>query len=209
MARSEFGPRFGQDFSINVGTKKYIGDVQVTVVRKFKEFHKPKKAGNVALHEASHVVVLDDRGKAIKEATINPGAEYLGKVEAEFDPAGAVAAHANGFNGTSHDLLITKIQGYNPETYIPVAREILSRRNPDVDAIAEALEEKKTLGPGEIKKVFSEVNAKKKENNKVMTDVIINDKNGGRREIKDIPVFGGKVMLPGEWICFSGKKIAA
>ena len=110
-----------------------------------------------ATHEAMHVVAAIQNGTGVESATIIPGTGYLGLTKlAKPDAVAAMAPHSMGASGTGYDVYIAGIIG-NAGHAQSAARSIISSHMEEVEAVAIALEEKKSVGSGDIKKAIYDV----------------------------------------------------
>lgn len=97
-------------FKIGLGTE-YIGKTRVSVVPKHEQKRGPRPASSVATHETEHAVTAIVNGTPVESVTIIPGPGYNGLTKlARPDPIAAVAPHANGRDGTSHDVLLQNLE---------------------------------------------------------------------------------------------------
>lgn len=199
------------EISIGAGRAEYIGNTRVSVVPKFehpRSSHKP--ASSVATHEAEHAVVAIANGTPVESVTVIPGPGYNGLTKlSRPDPIAAVAPHANGRDGTNHDVFITQLGGHNVEALSGIARNITDKKRPHIDEVARTLDAKGTLSGRDIKKVMRKVDKEKSEPIKKKADVFISRPDGTNKEISDIPYSGGIVIFPGEWVPVTGKKPVA
>lgn len=200
---------------IGLGTE-YIGNTRINVMQK-PEQARPNRgpASSVARHEIEHAVTALENGTSVESATIIPGPGYNGLTRlSRFDPIAAVAPYANGRDGTSHDVFITKLSGHNPEALSGIARSITDKKRSHIEEVARKLDEKGTLSGDEIKRVMRKVDKEKSEPKFKKADVFITDANGGQKEINNVDVRGGKVavpidLVPGKWTPMPGKPAVA
>lgn len=158
---------------------------------------KKKATNSTAKHEAMHVVAAINNGTSVESVTIIPGPGYSGLTElSRPDPVAALAPHANGADGTSFDVYIAGLMGHSPESLGGVARGIIGAHQEEVEAVAVALEEERTLGSGGINKAIEEYKVPKYDTAKISVQA----PDGEQKEIKSIKVEQNQVMIPGVWI---------
>ncbi len=184
---------------IGLGTE-YIGSTRVIVVPKFTQQRFTRSpVSDTARHEAKHAVVAEANGTSVKRVTIVPGPGYGGLTElSRFDPIAAMASH--GEKGTGHDRLITRINGHDENAMARAAKDFISKNGEEVDAVANALDKNKTLDGNKVRKIMKEVYEEKNKPPMKKADVFISDTNGGQKEINNIDISAGTVMIPGEWV---------
>lgn len=108
-------------------------------------------SGIVAEHEAFHAVALGLN--EFDSATIIPDNDALGKTRAKrrVTPIAAAAPAAFGYPGIRHDMQMVQSLGVNPESAKAAARTALSGQWPEIIAVAQMLQEKKRIGPDDMR----------------------------------------------------------
>lgn len=185
---------------IPIQKKSLPNGVRVNVVEtKFQEIKK-RIPGSTAIHEAKHIVAAS---VPVIMATIIPSRRegYNGLTQlAAFDPVAAVAPYATGSSGTGHDTFIVERMGYSVSSLAGTARRRINKNWDKVIAIADALEEKGTIGTQEIRRAMQE--GSKKENTTEKSEVLfsITNRKGKEKLLKRVAIENGNVLIPGEWI---------
>lgn len=148
----------------------------------------------VAIHEARHSAL----GR-VKSVSIVPGPGYLGITipDGPINLLAAVAPHAGGSDGTSHDLNIVRMHGYNPDSLMGAARSELAANKDRINAIALGLQREKTLTSSGIERVVFEYN----QANFTSATVLVESPQGEVRE-KKVPVRDNIAMIPQEITIF-------
>jgi len=181
---------------IETGKTSFIEGVKFRV-----ELNVPEKKivpGGTATHEAMHVVAALGNGTGVESATIIPGAGYLGLTKlSKPDAVAAMAPHAMGAGGTGYDVYIAGIIG-NAGSAESAARGIINSNMDKVMAVAQKLEENKTLISSDISNVLFELKNPSPEE----ATLYIENSN---REVteKSVEIKNNTVMIPDEWVNLS------
>ena len=195
--------RFEAGMTIGINETKWVAGFKISTEGK-DPTPKKKSTNSTAKHEAMHVVAAINNGTSVESVTIVPGPGYSGLTElSRPDPVAALAPHANGADGTSYDVYIAGLMGHSPESLGGVARGIIGAHQDEVEAVAVALEEERTLGNGGINRAIEEYKRPKFETAKVS----IQNSEGGRVEISKAEVRDNIVMVPEVWYSLAEKKI--
>lgn len=120
----------------------------VTVQARIIEPLKRPIPGETAEHEAAHVVAAGE----IVYATIIPSGNALGATKpVRMTAAAAAAAEAMGHSGTGWDMFLTEhYLGVDPGIAKSAAKAALSGRQEEIEEVASLLEERKTIGQGDV-----------------------------------------------------------
>src|SRR5579872_3516200 len=180
------------------GTKQ---EVSISVTKRLRRPVSPPDG--TSLHEAAHVVAAQADG-GIHEATRQPSSTYLGATwPVNMTAASAMAAAALGFDGTGWDEFLTKhLLGVDPESAKSSALSALSGRMDYLQAVAEKLQERGTIGQKDVDEAYREVDEKKQG----IWDVQINVTNAdGTTTLHETRSKDDTVMVEGEWVIL-GKK---
>src|SRR3989344_3867669 len=130
----------------------------ITVTARKIETAKPIP-GSVALHEAAHVVAAGE----IVMATIRPTGDALGTTQpVKMTAAAAAAPEALGHDGTGWDMFLTEhVLGVDPGTAKAAARSALAGRHDELHEVAILLEERGTIGQGDVNEARQNVSEKR------------------------------------------------
>ena len=105
-----------------------------------------------------HAVVAKRRGLSVKTATVRPGPGYLGMVDTgAYDAPTFMAPAAMGCDGGGHDEAVVEYFGDSKSAAASVGRSIVNENPHEVAAVANLLDEKGTVGDGEIQTRMNEV----------------------------------------------------
>jgi ATP-dependent Zn protease len=114
-----------------------------------------KKPGETAYHEAEHAVIEPHH---VKNVSIVPGTGYNGITEmTKMSATVALGPHSRGRKGTGWDRFIASQMGVNISAAESAARAILASKEHEVEEVAYALEERKTLSGTELMAVIRSV----------------------------------------------------
>lgn len=114
--------------------------------------------GDTEEHEAKHAVVALVNGTNVEHASIIPEGNSLGHVLLSSpDAVSAVAPHADGHGGTSHDLMIIRMMGLSPDQVKGRALDILRKYKKHIRAVASELKRKKRLSGQQIQDTMRRV----------------------------------------------------
>ncbi len=183
-------PRIGID-----GTN-YINGAKVTVAP-VAEAPKPK-AGDTAKHEATHAVVAEATGTAVDYMTIVPDRKkgYKGlTVLREPNSIVAAAPHGVGHKGTSHDMRVATFISGNPEEAAKIGKKIAEKNEDKISAVASELESKKNLSGNEVRTIMDKAERQEKKVN-----VVIENPDGTKKEIKNQTSERGVVVFDRKWV---------
>lgn len=180
------------------GTKQ---EVSISVTKRLRRPITPPD--RTSLHEAAHVVAAQVDG-GIHEATRQPSSTYLGATwPVHMTATSAMAAAALGLDGTGWDEFLTKyLLGVNPETAKSSALSALSGRMDYLQAVAEKLQERGTIGQKDVDEAYKEVDERKQGIWEVQVNVT--DENG-TTTLHEVRSKNDTVMVEGEWVIL-GKK---
>lgn len=157
--------------------------------------------GSTAIHEAMHAVAALENGTSVDSVTIVPGDGYLGLTKlGKADAVAAMAPHSMGKAGTGHDVFIAGIIG-NAGAAESVARGIINSNMDKVEAVASVLEEKRTIGSGEIHSAIDEI-----KNPKPISVTLFIESPTGEQRKERVEVRDNIVMVPGVWVNVSEKQ---
>jgi hypothetical protein len=132
-----------------------------------------------SLHEALHIITAENNGTSVESATIVKSGNALGSTQlSRPDAASAMAAHAHGHSGTSWDVYITTRMGVNTQTASSTAVAIVNENYHQLNPVAVALEENRTMSGTEIRSVIREADEDKKYGPKIKVDVYIKNQEG-------------------------------
>lgn len=146
-------------------------------------------------HETEHSVAGIEDGIHIKKVTTIAGPGYLGLTEpASFSTVAAVAPHANGRGGTSHDLFVAEMMGADVDSAEKVARDIIAQKEDHIGAVARHLHVKRTLTGSEVEAIMDDVDKGDK------VDVVIKRPNGEVRRFPGLRTHESTIMIPDEWV---------
>lgn len=175
-------------------------EVSISVTRRLT---RPITPEPTSLHEAAHVVVAQADG-GIDKATNQPSSTYQGATwPVHMTAASAMAAAALGMDGTGWDEFLTQhILGVNPEGAKSSALSALSGRMDYLQAVAEKLQERGTIGQKDVDEAYKEVDDKKQGIWDVQVQVT--DENG-TTTLHETRSKNETVMVEGEWVLL-GKK---
>jgi hypothetical protein len=163
-----------------------------------RQVFRRKNPGETALHEAEHAVVAEANGTAVKRVTTVPGSGYLGLTElSRFDPLAAVAPHANGRNGTAHDLVMVSHAGADSHAATHAARHILREKRTHILEVAQTLEERRTIGRSEVLEAIDIA-----ENGREVI-IFIEKSNGSQKKISGIKTKDAHIPIRQEWFVIS------
>ena len=187
--------RFEAGMTLGINETKWVAGFKISTEGK-DPTPKKKSTNSTAKHEAMHVVAAINNGTSVESVTIVPGPGYSGLTElSRPDPVAALAPHANGADGTSYDVYIAGLMGHSSESLGGVARGIIGAHQEEVEAVAVALEEERTLGSLGIKRAIEEYKRPKFETAKVS----VQTPDGDRVEISKAQVRDNIVMVPNVW----------
>ena len=177
-----------KEFDIAIGKTNYIDGLQISINRTRRKV----SPSGTAIHEAKHVVAARHNGTGIRMATIHPGVGYSGMTElSRPDAVAALAPHATGEGGTSWDVQIAEDIGSAGAA--GAARAIINSNMEEVFAVAEALEEQKTITGTGVEKAISDMD-------KEDVSISIVDVAGNFKELSQTVTKGEILMIPGEWV---------
>lgn len=144
--------------AIPVGQVTYRENLRFETRERIPEWKK-KIASTVAIHEAIHADVSEAViFRSVDGASIIPGETYSGITYINrMSAVAAVAPHADGCDGTGHDLHIAELMGADISATAAVAKGIINTHRDEIQAIAVALDEKKTVSGDEIRSIIAEV----------------------------------------------------
>lgn len=184
--------------NIEAGRTHYIGEFKLTLDAPLT--YKKTVPGGTAIHEAKHVVAALQNGTSVESVTIIPGAGYLGLTKlSRPDAVAALAPHATGESGTSYDVFIaSQIGAAGAES---AARSIINGNMEKVEAVAQALEENKSLGSGDINRTIYKLDHPDPE----FATLVIQSPDGERVE-KKVEVRDNIIVADGLVEIFSAKK---
>lgn len=132
------------------GQAKKLQDGSTVTVR-IKNPLQRFRASETALHEIEHAFVGAKRGVGIEEVSVVPGPGYLGFTRfSRPDAVAAAAPHANGRDGTEHDMNIVEHLGADESSACSAARTILAGREKLIEQLAGFLEFKQSIDGGEF-----------------------------------------------------------
>ncbi len=152
-------------------------------------------ASETDYHEAEHSVAGIEDGIHINKVTNIAGPGYLGLTEpASFSAVAAVAPHANGRGGTSHDLFVAEMMGADIGSAEKVARAIIAQKEEHIGAVARHLHIERTLTGSDVERIMDDVDKGDK------VDVTIKRPDGEIRQFPGLRTHKPTVMIPGEWI---------
>lgn len=98
-----------ESIRVEIGSTQYIGDSKVEVSYEEEPFAPTNETDE---HEADHIIAGVEDGAHLIKASSRPGPGYLGITMFDrYTAAGAAAAHANGRDGTSHDVRVIRNNG--------------------------------------------------------------------------------------------------
>jgi hypothetical protein len=144
---------------VPVGETTVLGNGTRVEVVKRKKPKKRRSFGATAIHEARHAVTAEANGTSVVYATIIPGPGYLGLTQlSSYDAAAVAAPHAHGDDGTSGDEAILAQEGHSVEGAGAKARAILADKSEQVEAVAEALQQKGSISGGTIRAIMGAIN---------------------------------------------------
>ena len=118
--------------------------------------------GSTAKHEAAHIIAAQASG-GIALATIIGTSEYAGATwPVVMTAMAAMAAKADGHDGYGWDEFMTQfILGVNPNAAASSAASYLASRHDYMYVVASKLQEKGTIGQGEVDEAYREVDDEK------------------------------------------------
>lgn len=186
---------------VEVGKKKRLANGVEIVASKLKE--QIINPSDTARHEATHIVVAGQ----IRRATIIPSGNALGSTEpVEMTAAAAMAAHAMGHDGTGWDEFLTKfLLRVNPESAASVARAVLANKEEELQAVAEELEEKKTIGQYDVERAYQKAERRRQRIDRAKIVVL---RPNGKSEEHELESHHNIVMIPGRLYDVKGKQAA-
>lgn len=184
----------GVDFNI-AEIKKY--SIVQGAVKNLDNISCPK---DTAYHESVHAVTAVSNGTSVDSVTIVPGVGFLGLTRlSKPDAIAAIAPHADGCSGTSHDLHIAESLGHNPSSLAGIARGIISQNRAEILEVRRKLHEKGTLTGGEVNDAINEAREKKNNNARSIKEItLFVSKEGGNLE-KIVYTREGKKFRPKAW----------
>lgn len=166
----------GLEATIGINESRYFGDhLKVSTEKIAPKKTVPKSA--VSVHEAKHAVAAWVNGTAVESMTIEPGPGYLGMTKlSRPDAVAAAAPHATGSDGTSHDVYLIGLMGRDVQAASNAARDIISANQDKVMALAELLEEKRTVDGFSIEHTLRELDNKKDKVKITVEDLVNNER---------------------------------
>jgi len=189
--------------SFKAGDRKYLpdGGVLSAVAKpdRRKGLNKKTNPSNTALHEATHAVVAAENGTPVENGTVIPGPGYLGLTKlGRPDPIAAVAPHADGMSGTSHDVKITNMMGHDESSLAGTARSIMNKNRAKIIKLANFLDGNKSATGSDVENIRRQVdNREKNEQNTDGIEITI------KRPSGEVVVFertrDGKILIPNNW----------
>ena len=185
--------------SLRVGDKLTIE--HGLVVTALKKPSRRTSPGHTALHEAAHIEVAG----VIQWATIIPSSTYQGAtMPASMTAASAMAAAALGMEGTGWDEFLTEhILGVDPHSAKNAALSALSGRYDYMEAVAEELEEKGTIGQADVEIAHEKVQRRRRGVWNVQVQVVEPD---GKVEEFDAESEGDTILIRDEWITIASQE---
>lgn len=183
---------------INKGEATFYEGYKITSI--MPEAKPPIVLQGKTVHEAKHVVAAELNGTAVQSATIIAGVGYEGlTILSKPDAVAALAPHATGESGTGHDVMIAELIGSAGAE--SAARGIINSNMDKVMAVAEVLEEKRTIGSTDIKKAIKEVDSPPP----IFATVFVETPDGHSKKLSGLEVKDGAINL-GEVLVFQAKK---
>ncbi len=181
---------------IKVGeTIRHEAGIVVSAVKRLRRRIAP---GRTAFHEAAHIEASQlDEG--IDRATIVGTSEYNGATwPRRMTATSAMAAAALDMDGTGWDEFLTAhILHVNPDGAKSTVLSILAGRQDYMWAVAEILEEKKTIGQEDVNRAHEQVDNERR--GVWQVDVMVKNKDG-TTFIHSTESENNNVMVPGEWV---------
>lgn len=148
------------------------------------------RPGSVAIHEAAHVVAAGE----IVSATIVPSGDAAGAtVPVRMTVEAAAAAAAYGCDGTGWDMfLVEHALGADRGSALAAGRAALSGKGDLLTEVATLLEERKTIGQGDVNEAHN--NLERESQGKHPVEVVITFPNS-HRETQITESFLGEVRI--------------
>jgi hypothetical protein len=179
------------ELSIRINETKYIGSNTVTAEEK-KEVT-TTVASSTARHEAKHAVIAIKRGRKVKLATVIPGPGYLGMVELDApDAVAAVAPHATGESGGSHDLHVIEATGHSVAAASVEARDMVARHEESIAAAATLIEAHGSVTGDQITNVIDLTERKR-------VVITVTDEAGNSEKFDEVAAKDGVVIYSDKW----------
>lgn len=188
-------PNRAERRKLDIG-KNYVPDgAEIIVQRKPEPQPKIKKpVSQTAEFEARHAVLgLSD----LENVSIEPGPGYKGITRLRrYNPV-AAAAHVHE-GGGGHDAMIIRLHGDDVNRMAALAKSEIGNKRKEIDAVAEALMDEKTLTKDGVHRVIFDAaqERQKREQEKHMADVFVYHPDGSVKKIPNVFAPNGVVYDP-------------
>lgn len=184
------------------GTNYAPNGAEILVVRRSEpQPRQERPVSRTAEFEARHAVLgLSD----LVNVSIEPGPGYKGITRLRrYNPV-AAAAHVHD-GGGGHDAMVIRLMGDDVNTMAAIARSEVGQKRKEIDAVARALMDEKTLTKDGVHRVIFDAaqERQKREREKHMADVFVYHPDGSVKKIPNVFAPNGVVYEP------SSQKIAA
>ena len=136
------------------GMNKLAGGVTARV--KLERPHENVIAGDTALHEGGHAILLLVRGRHLRRASRIPGDGYLGITEGEVDAVSAMGPDALGHSGTGFDRRVARYFVSDIGTAAAVAKDTIYENWAAFHALSRAIEAEGEVSGHRAKQVIEE-----------------------------------------------------
>lgn len=180
---------------VNEGINYAPDGAQIIVMRKPEQLPKPKKpVTQTAEFEARHAVLgLSD----LENVSIEPGPGYRGITRLRrYNPV-AAAAHVHE-GGGAHDAMVIRLMGDDVNAMAAIAKSEISQKRKEIDAVAEALMDEKTLTKDGVHRVIFDAaqERQRREQRRHMSEIFIRTPEGSVKKIPNVFAPNGIIYEP-------------